>query len=335
MGDYGLNKRVYLYRDSFSVQKLRNGKAQHQIDPCLSLMKGFEKFGYRAELLDFVHAKKTAPDIGIMFNFWSRNKPGLSKQFISEWHIKNNIPLICMDAGVFTSHMSMVKPGSHKRVGWLFHRFGLNSPLGTGEYFNDDSDNKQFELYQSLFPSLQIEPWRQGSKVLVLAQNPIGFQFQDKLTYHQWINKTVVKVLQNTDRPVEVRMHPNSKLSGMKGDRKIVSIDPHKRVTISGLQGRKNLFENLDDVHCCITHSSSAAVDTIMAGIPTFVLSDRCITTAGKIKVWEDDLSNIENITYSEDRYQWACNLAYTSYTHKQLAGESVAEKFLRGLNML
>jgi len=333
MGDHGLNKKIYLYKDSFSAIKLRNGKAAHQIAPCESLLKGFQHFGWKPKTVHFSQARNDPPGIGVMFNFWSKNKPGLSKEMIYKWHMKNNIPLICMDAGAFNSFMSLTK-GKHKQVGWKFHRFGLNSPLGTGNYFNHNSDSKQYEHYIENVPHFEMRDWQKGKHVLVLAQNPIGFQFEDELTYNQWIIKTIDTILNYTDREVHVRMHPNSKMSFDKGDRKIVKINPNTRVKISPLQGRLNFFQNLEDVHCCVTHSSSSAVDTIMHGVPTFVMSDRCLTTAGHVKVWEDNLEDIENITYY-DREQWAHNLAYTSYTNEQLASRIVAEKFLKGLNML
>lgn len=342
MGDYGLNKVIYLYKDSFSLMKLRSGKAHHQLLPCTSLLEGFRRMGWNPHVVQFSHAKpqRNHPDIGVMFNFWSKNKEGLSKQKISEHHTKHNIPLICMDAGAFTSYMSINKGGSHKRVGWKFHRFGLDSPLGTGRYFNHNSDSKQFDLYKDLVPDLSFGDWKKGSHVLVLAQNPIGFQFQDENnTYVEWINKTIDEIRKVTDRKIIVRMHPNSKpsnsvLHGGKGNRKLVTIARRDNVEISQLQGRLNFFEGLKDAHCCVTHSSSAAVDSIMFGVPTFVLSDRCIVHAGLEQVWEDDLSKIESIT-ERDRTQWAYNMAYTSYTNEQLDEGKPAEKFLEGLNML
>ena len=328
-----MNKKIYLYKDSFSTIKLRSGKADHQIEPCTNLLEGFKKHGWNPHFVNFNAAKNNPPDIGIMFNFWSTNKPGLSKQFISEFHSQNKIPLICMDAGVFTSYMSLTK-GKHKRVGWKFHRFGLDSPLGTGRYFNKDSDKKQFEIYKELVPDLSFGSRKKGDHVLLLAQNPIGFQFQHKLTYDQWIESTIDNISKHTDRKIVVRMHPNSKFSQEKRNRKMVNIRPRPNVEISELQGRMNFFEGLDNAHCCVTHSTSAAVDSIMYGVDTFILSDRCIAHAGLEKTWNDNLKNIENpIKY--DREQWAYNLAYTSYTNEQLANGGVATKFLRGLNML
>ena len=335
MGDNGLNRTIKLYKDSFSAVKMRSGKAHHQLEPCTSFLEGFRKLGWNPHVVDFKSAKSKPPDIGMMFNFWSNNKPGLSKQHISEFHSAHNIPLICMDAGAFTSYMSQDKGGQHKRVGWKFHRFGVDSPLGTGRFFNSDSDSKQLDYYRELVPKLDFGKWRKGDHVLLLAQNPIGFQFEDKnLTYDQWINKTVDQIRKHTDRKIIIRMHPNSKASHEKKDRKLVKINPKPNLEISDLQGRLNFFEGLDNAHCRVTHSSSAATDSIMYGVPTFVMSKRCIVHAGHIKTWEDDFSNIENLS-DYDREQWAYNMAYTSFTNEQLASKEVAAKFLDGLKMI
>ena len=328
-------KTVGIYLNTFSQFKRKKGKTKGQEAPLRAFAKGLqERHGYKVKLLHTV--EDTDIDIALMFNYWSSNKPNHSRELVWRHCKKNNIPLFVEDAGVFTSFMADNKERAKARIleSWQFHRLGLNSCLGTGLYFNKNSDDKQFKFLQSQFDNLKIDNWKKdGKEILIIAQNPIGFQYQGSLSYNSWLIDTIDKIKLITDRPIKVRLHPRSVWNESKQDRKLVTFKEDERVKLSHLQGRFNFFEDLDNVYCAVTHSSSAAVDSILKGVRTIITSDRCITHAGLEKVWQDNLTDIEIPVYPE-REQWAYNLAYTSFTNEQFK-EIVPERFLQGLNML
>lgn len=328
-------KTVGIFLNTFSQLKRSQGKTKGQEAPLRSFVKGLQqRHGYNVKLLEKI--KDTNLDLALMFNYWSSNKPNHSRELVWRHCKENNIPLLVEDAGVFTSFMAETKERARARVleSWQFHRLGLNSCLGTGQYFNKASDDKQFKFLQSQFPNLKIDNWKKDGKVILLiAQNPIGFQYQGDISYNSWLLNTIKQIKLVTDRPIRVRLHPRSMWNKSKQDRKLITFQEDERVKLSQLQGRFNFFEDLEDVYCAVTHSSSAAVDSIMKGVRTIVLSDRCVTHAGQEKVWQDTLTDIEVPEYP-DREQWAYNLAYTSFTNKQFE-DIVPERFLQGLDML
>jgi len=70
-----------------------------------------------------------------------------------------------------------------------------------------------------------------------------------------------------------------------------------------------------DDVFALVTFNSNAATEAVFYGIPSFVLAP----THAASPVCLKDLSMIETPLYAENRYEWACHLAYGQFHIREM----------------
>lgn len=198
--------------------------------------------------------------------------------------IKKARPFYYVDSGYFGN-----QPNPKNLQGWkLWHRIVPND-LQHNEIIQRPGD--RWEYF-----GLKFRPRRYGSKIIVAApdEKPCKFYGIDQQT---WIAETVATIKQHTDRPVVVRHRAPA-----RQDR--VFTDPLVQV----LQ---------DDCHALVTFNSVAAIESILTGVPTFVLAP---TNAAK-PVANTDLSQIDTPYWpDQDKlYAWACHLSYGQFHVKEL----------------
>lgn len=143
---------------------------------------------------------------------------------------------------------------------------------------------------------IQMKSWNRSGKNILLAlpdDKPCRFYGIDR---QQWIDKTISHLKSVTDRPVVVRER-----APKRSDR------------------QTNSFAQAltQDVFAVVTFNSIAAVESVINGIPAFVLAP----THAAAPVALTDLNMIETPLYADDdlRYQWACHLAYGQFHTSEL----------------
>jgi hypothetical protein len=121
----------------------------------------------------------------------------------------------------------------------------------------------------------------------------------------QWISQTVDTIKKHTDRPVEIRQR-----------------DPDRRARV-----KNNLESALDDVHAVVTFNSIAATESILAGVPAFVLAP----CNAAMPVANTDLTQIDTPTYvdQDQVHAWAHHLAYGQFHNDELKN-GVATRILK-----
>lgn len=138
---------------------------------------------------------------------------------------------------------------------------------------------------------LKLHPRRQGSKIVLALpdEKPCKFYNIDR---NQWIYDTLQTIKQHTDRPIIMRERAARRIDRTQSDPLI------------------NLLVN--DVHALVTFNSVAAVESVFAGVPAFVLAP---CHAAK-PVANSDLSAIDNPFWAEQdlRHAWACHLAHGQF---------------------
>ena len=200
------------------------------------------------------------------------------------------------------------RPFLYMDSGYVGNRASTNNPNGWKHYhrivFNDLQHDKIIPRSADRWERLRIkiQPWRcTGNKILIVApdEKPCIFYGID---LEQWISQTVATIKQHTDRPVEIRQR-----------------NPDRRVRV-----KNNLESALDDVHAVVTFNSIAATESILAGVPAFVIAPAA--NAAK-PVCNTDLSKIETpwLPDSDLIYKWACHLAYGQFHTTELANGTAA----------
>ncbi len=131
---------------------------------------------------------------------------------------------------------------------------------------------------------LEMLPWRQGGRNIVIAEPPPGYAALHGV--EDWTEKTIARLKVFSDRPIVRRRKDEL-------DRPLIS--------------------DLVDAHCLVTHGSITAVEAVILGCPVFVDGSSAAALAGKT-----DLSEIETPIYP-DRQAWANSLSYDQFDEREL----------------
>jgi hypothetical protein len=129
----------------------------------------------------------------------------------------------------------------------------------------------------------------------------------------QWLDDTIIKIKQFTDRPILVRAHPGDKKT--KGFLKL----NHKNVQLSN---NERLIDDLTNAWATVVHNSSPSVASIIMGVPAF-LTDLEPRHSQSFDVANTDISNIENPNL-KDRQQWIEKISMCHWNFDELkSGEA------------
>lgn len=144
---------------------------------------------------------------------------------------------------------------------------------------------------------IKLGAWRNPGRNILLAlpdDKPCKFY---GINRQQWIDSTVKQIKSVTDRPIVIRER-----APRRSDR----------------QSNSFLQALSQDVFAVVTFNSIAAVESIVNGVPVFVLAP----THAASPVALTDIGQIETPFYPDNdlRYQWACHLAYGQFHTSELS---------------
>jgi hypothetical protein len=133
---------------------------------------------------------------------------------------------------------------------------------------------------------LRIKPWQRGGRSVLVCPPGEVYAALHGFTSVGWLEETTAQLKAATDRPVIVRTKP-------------------------GKQNHPGPLEHaLRDCHAIVVHSSNAAVDALLAGVPVFCTAPCAAQTMG-----HTDPALIETPLYPDDRERWARVLAANQWT--------------------
>lgn len=140
-------------------------------------------------------------------------------------------------------------------------------------------------------------PWKKtGRNILVALPDEKPCKFYN-INRDQWIQDTVDKIKQQTDRPIVLRERVPRRQDRIVAD---------------------TLHQALDqDVFALVTFNSVAAVESVFHGIPAFTLAPANAASPVSLQ----DLDQIESPYYadSDKLHAWACHLAYGQFHVSEL----------------
>ena len=193
--------------------------------------------------------------------------------------------------------------------GYLGNRPGFNNPHGWKLWHRIVPNNLQ---HDTVIPrpsdrwnqlGLEMSNRRRGSSILIVAPDEKPCKFYD-IELDAWLDETVATIKQHTDRLIVIR------------DR-----------TRSRTERKTNRLEHsLLDVHTVVTFNSIAATESVLAGVPVFVLAP-CNAARPVANL---DLTKIETPWFPDrDQLQaWANHLAYGQF-HIDEFKNGTAERIL------
>jgi len=217
---------------------------------------------------------------------------GIMKHKIIKQCWTDNRPFRYMDSGYLGN-----RPGYRNPHGWkVWHRIVPNNLQ------HDQVIARPSDRWNRL--GLELSRRRPGSSILIVAPDEKPCKFYD-IDLDTWLAETVAKIKQHTDRPIIIRERNRSRT-----DRKINRVE-----------------HALTDVHAMVTFNSVAATESVLAGVPVFVMAP-CNAARPMANL---DLACIDNPWWPEqDQIQaWTNHLAYGQFHIDEFKNGS-AERILR-----
>jgi len=244
-------------------------------------------------------------DVAFMFGSVTKRKTGTDRALLKKNLLEKNIPTFHIDTGLYSVY---IRNNLNVSETGMF-RLGLNDCVGTGDFFNKDMDSSRYDTFKKNFNFTEKDPIinRDGS-ILFLLQSEKGWQYDDTKPYWQYARDTIEHIRKITKRNITIRAHPSPDRRGpevIKEGFENVNIEYAERA-------RRSVLDSIRRSFAVVTHSSSAAVESIVEGIPTFALDKRCIA----YDACENNLELLEDIEkYNwEDRMKNLYGWAYTSW---------------------
>jgi len=183
----------------------------------------------------------------------------------------------------------------------------------TGFYFDRDVNSSRWQKISTNL-GIQLKSYRTvGSHILVCLQRNGGWSMKG-LDVQHWLDQTVLKIRQHSDRPILVRMHP-----GDKKIKQLLKIN-HRNVTVSPQE--RPLTVDLKNAWATVVHNSSPSVASVIEGVPTF-LTDPHPEYSQSCEVANKDLAKIENPDML-DRQTWVERISMCHWNFEELrSGEA------------
>jgi len=152
-------------------------------------------------------------------------------------------------------------------------------------------------------PKPELHPWRRdGRNIVILAPGATAEAQQANGSQYpvEWLDKTVEDA-KKTGRPVIIRWHP----------RKL----PY------GVEPQGPIEDMYDDAYLAVTYQSTAAVQTIIAGVPTAIWNKRCAASPMCSYQSFDPIY--------PDRGEWLHDLSYREYDMRDEAELDRAAEYI------
>jgi hypothetical protein len=209
---------------------------------------------------------------------------GILKYKIMQKCLADGKDFYYVDSGYVGNNINRLNPVGNK----LYHRIVKNDLQQT------EIRPRPNDRWQALGINLQSRKF--GKKIIIAApdEKPCRYYGIDQA---QWVQQTIEEIKKYTNRPVEVRQRAPKRI-----DR--VSTAPLQQVLTQ-------------DVHALVTFNSIAAVESILSGVPAFVLAPSHIAQP----VANTQLSQIDNPYWADqDKLNaWCHSMAYGQYHVREL----------------
>lgn len=136
--------------------------------------------------------------------------------------------------------------------------------------------------------------FRKGRNILLCPPSAKVMKFFD-LDLDQWMDETLTKLKQHTDRPIITRL---------KQSRSVRQNDDTLAMALS------------NDIHCLVTFNSIAATEALLLGKPAITLGPNAAQNLCKQR-----LEDIENpyVPTLDEVEEWAAHLAYAQFTEEEM----------------
>jgi hypothetical protein len=251
------------------------------------------------------------PDVVFVFGSITRRKMDTERALSIQKHRDNGTPLFSLDSALFSTY---IRNRMNSSETFMF-RVGYGDCIGTADFLNNKSNSQRYLWMKEAFQFEEKPPVIDNTKpILFLLQSERGWQYDDHLPYYSYARKIVKKIRSITDKDIILRSHPN-----LDRNPTAMIAEGFDNIVIEHAdKARRKVIDSIRSAGAVVTHSSSAACESIVEGIPTFALDNRCVV----YDACEHDLEKLNSL----DKIDWTkreqnlYNWSYTSWTVDEMA---------------
>lgn len=254
---------------------------ERKLAGCLD--KGMRQHGDSLDLRMTSEFHGPEGDLGIIYGV-----KGIARKFIHA-HNAAGVPFVFMDK----SHTRQ------KVLGHQLFRCSVNGYMPIGKYFTRGHLSDRW-----LQHNRTMAPRRNGGMVLFAGSSQKYCDFAGLGDATEYAEHIIALIREHTDRPIIYRPKPSWRdavpIDGTTYSTKVVPIG----------------YE-LGASHCLVTHTSNAAIDAIMMGVPVIVLGDSIANP-----VCSHTLTDVQGPRWptDEDRLKFISDLAYCQWSMPEMA---------------
>jgi hypothetical protein len=167
---------------------------------------------------------------------------------------------------------------------------------------------------------LKLYPWRQcrGSKIYVCLQRTQSWQWRNMPPIETWLQDTVDRIRQHSDRTIVIRPHPRQRLKSIPAGCELEM--PRSLVTT---YDDFDFGDVLDRAWAVMNFSSHPGPQAVINGVPAFVGDQSLAAPVANL-----DLARMEN-PVMPDRTAWFDDLTWTEFSVDEISQGLPLERLL------
>jgi hypothetical protein len=193
----------------------------------------------------------------------------------------------------------------------------------TGNYFDDNPNPSRWQQISNHLGIKIEEPRVKGKNILICLQRNHGWSM-GSLSVVDWLDTTIAKITECTDRTIVIRAHPGDKKAITSYLPVLIQKYQHNnKIKISALG--TPLEQDLRKAWAVVNHNSSSIVGPLIQGYPGFVTD---LNRSQCAEVVHTDFSKIEN-PQQFDRQKWLERISMFHWNFDELSN-GIAWKHMR-----
>ena len=165
--------------------------------------------------------------------------------------------------------------------------------------------------------AVRLQPWHQGAHILIAMQRSDSEQWAGLPPAQQWLDQTITRIREHTDRAIVVRPHPRQKLQPKMG------VKFQTPLALRGTYDEFDFRSNLTKAWAVVNENSGPGSQAILDGVPAFVGAYSMAAPVANL-----DYALIEK-PRMPDRTAWLDNLCHTEWTLGEIAAGTPIARLL------
>jgi len=283
-------------------------------DSLIQFSKGIENYGGKVKLQ--YGYERTNADINIIFGSWKNRN--IKHHIIKNLIVNEEKPFICLETPLI-GRQKVQDVMTDK-----YYRVGLNGFLkDTGIFTVGKHNSIRWNKLKNEF-NLNLKEWCiNGDYILIVLQIP-GDASLKGTNITKWAYEASLEIRRKTNKKILIRTPQLTR----KFDEYYFNLI--KKIDNIYLQNgtKDNLEETIDNAEKIITYSSGFAIESIIAGVPTFACSESNFT----YDVCSNKITELNN-PRTFDRLNYLSNLAHYQWNTEELLDGSCWLNMINILN--